>query len=306
MLQQKLIDFINEKAVDLNTQDDLAEYVASKISILNDYIDQKKELSEEQVDDILSEIVGYFTITLDIPLHAGMKILRARAYKTVHTETEVSELSYITEKKREIVTLGRLNKEKHSIYYGCIYFGKSDGINVAFSESNSEVGDTVNILYSETINEIKVRFIGVYNYVHRKSKPRFMPQEMYDYFEEAYEYQEKMYSESVFLACILTDAFFADILQRKNSGNLYKVTSKLFEIFTDSNSIDGIIYTSVKSEGDPVIALKPCSVDSKIKHISCDCYRITSDYGYAKYRALHTHKGSIDAKNKIIWSETNA
>ena len=309
ILEKHVTDLIDAKAVELNSEGDLAAYVSSKILILNDYINQKRELSEQQVDEILSELAGYFTITLDISIpidacvNGEVKFLRARTYKVVHCEEEVSELSHISEEKKEIVGLGRLNKEKQPIYYGCIYFTDTDGLNVAFAESNSEVGDTVNILRSKTIKEIKVRFIGIYNYVHRQSKPWFISPVMFEYFTKVYEYQEKNYTDSVFMACLLADAFFADILRRKNSGNLYKVTSKLFEIFSDSESIDGVIYTSVKSEGDPVIALKPSTVDSKIEHASCDCYRITNDFGYAKYRALHTHTGLINAENKIIWAE---
>lgn len=306
LLQEDIKNLIDKKASDLNPQGDLAAYVASKISILNDYIDQKRELTEQQIDDILSEIVGYFTTTLDFHINKGLRLLRARAYKVVHHETEVSELSCISQKNRDKATIGRLNREKQPVYYGCIYFSDTDGVNVAFSESNSEVGVTVNILRSETKSDIKVRYIGIYDYVHRQLKPRFMTEEIFDYFKEVYEYQEKKYSESVFLAYVLTDTFLADILRRKNSGNLYKVTSRLFEIFSDNKSIDGIIYTSVKSEGDPVIALKSCAVDLKIKHKSCDCYRIINDFGYAKYRAIHTHRGSISTENKIIWSKINA
>jgi hypothetical protein len=46
--------------VDLNPQGDLAHYVAKKISIVSDFIEGKRELSTQQIDDILSEIVGFF------------------------------------------------------------------------------------------------------------------------------------------------------------------------------------------------------------------------------------------------------
>jgi hypothetical protein len=104
---------------------------------------------------------------------------------------------------------------------------------------------------------------------------------------------------------MLCDAFLSDILRRKKSGNLYNVTSRLFPIFTENPEIDGIVYTSVKSEGDPVIALKTNSVDTKINHISCDSYRIINDYGYAKYHAIHTHCGSIN-NNSVKWTEISA
>ncbi|ENM5876018.1 hypothetical protein NTE03_004013 [Vibrio mimicus] len=303
MLSEEVKNLIDQKAADLNTQGDLAEYVTCKIRILNDYIDQKSELSEQQIEDILSELVGFFTTSLHIPLEAGTKILRARAYNTIHRESDVSQLSYISQEHSGKARLGRLNQEEQPVFYGCIYFSEKGGVNVAFSESNAEVGDTVNVLRSISTTDINVHYVGIYDHVHRQSKPRFMPTKMFDTFKEVYQYQSEQYTESVFLAHVLCDAFLSDILRRKDSGNLYKVTSKLLNIFSNSANINGIIYTSVKSEGDPVVALKTSTVDTKMNHESCDCYRITNDYGYAQYRALHTHFGEIKSDNSIVWSE---
>jgi hypothetical protein len=302
MLSQEVKKLVDDKVADLNSQDDLAAYVATKISILNDFIEQKRDMSDQLIDDILSEIVGFFTTTLHIPLEAHTKFLRARSYKTNHLETDVTKLSYIPLHLSDIATLGRLNREKQPVYYGCIYFGDNGGVTVAFSESNSEVGDSVNILRSTVLSDVNVHYVGIYDYVHRHCRPRFMPQEMFDYFTEVYKYQEEQFTESVFLAHLLCDAFLADILRRNESGNLYKVTSRLFSIFAERPEIDGIMYTSVKSEGDPVVALKTDSVNTKLQHDSCDSYRIINDYGYAKYRAVHTHSGSIN-DNSITWSK---
>jgi len=131
-----------------------------------------------------------------------------------------------------------------------------------------------------------------------------MTRAMFDYFTKAYKYQEDKFSKNVFLAYVLCDAFLSDILRRKESGNLYKVTSRLFSIYTADPEVDGIIYTSVKSEGDPVVALKTESVDTKLRHVSCDSYRILHDYRYAKYEAFHTYCGSIN-NNAIIWVKRN-
>jgi len=220
-----------------------------------------------------------------------------------YQETDVAKLSYISQQFSDRATLGRLNQEKKPVYYGCLYFEEEKAVNVAFSESNAEASNSVNILRSEVFTELKVYFVGIFDYVHRQCRPRFMPPEMFNYFTEVYQYQEEQFSESVFLAYVLCDAFLSDILRRKESGNLYKVTSRLFSIYTSSPEIDGIIYTSVKSEGDPVIALKTEAVDTKLRHVSCDSYRIIHDYGYAKYEASHTHRGSIN-NNAITWLET--
>ncbi|MFA0062480.1 hypothetical protein AB4370_22130 [Vibrio cyclitrophicus] len=303
MFNEEVKSLIDRKAVDLNSKGDLAGYVASKISALNGYIDGKFKLSEKQIDDILSELVGFFTTSLYIPLEAGTKLLRARAYSEIHHETDVSQLSYISEDNSDKARLGRLNQEKQPIYYGCIYFSEKGGINVAFSESNSNVGDTVNVLRSDVTKDINVHYVGIYDHVHRQSKPRFMSMYMFKFYSSVHQYQEQQYTESVFSAHVLCDAFLSDILRRKESGDLYKVTSKLLNIFCDSDEIDGIIYTSVKSEGDPVVALKTSTVDSKMSHKRSDCYRIINDYGYAQYQALHTHTGEIQGVNSIAWSK---
>lgn len=303
MLNEEVKNLIDRKAADLNSQGDLAGYVASKIGVMNDYIEQKRALSEQQIEDILSELVGFFTTSLHIPLEAGTKILRARAYNIIHRETDVSQLSYIAQENSDKARLGRLNQEGQPVFYGCIHFSEKGGVNVAFSESNSNIGDTVNVLRSIATADINVHYVGIYDYVHRQSKPRFISTDMFKIFNEVHQYQSQQYTESVFLAHLLCDAFLSDILRRKESGNLYKVTSKLLNIFSDSTDIDGIIYTSVKSEGDPVVALKTSTIDAKMNHQSCNCYRITNDYGYAQYRALHTHTGDIQSNNSIVWSE---
>lgn len=294
---------IDSKAEELNRQGDLAGYVASKIDLLNSYIDHEIELSDSQIEDMLSELVGFFSTSLHIPLDSGLKLLRARAYKTMYLEPNISQLSYIAEEYSDKVSIGRLNEMGHPVYYGCIYFSGNGGVNVAFSESNSKVGDTVNVLRSELINVINVYYVGIYDHVRRQSKPRFMPEEMFSLFCEVNEYQEQQYTKSVFLAHILCDVFISDILRRKENGNLYKVTSKLLNIFTDDDNTDGIIYTSVKSEGDPVVALKTSTVDEKMVHKSCDCYRIDHDYGYALYKAVHTHTGNIQCNNSVEWTK---
>ncbi|WP_210438094.1 hypothetical protein, partial [Vibrio crassostreae] len=81
---------IDSKAEDLNKQGDLAGYVASKIDLINSYINQETELSESQIEDMLSELVGFFTTSLHIPLEPGLKLLRARVHKTMHLESNVS------------------------------------------------------------------------------------------------------------------------------------------------------------------------------------------------------------------------
>lgn len=306
MLKNDLVELINAKAEDLNSQRNVAEYVSCIIRRLNNFIEEKIVLENSEIESYLDELAGYFTTTLYIPFAPKLKILRARLFDKKHLATDitdVSELSYIPEEKKDLVTLGRLNQAKEPIYYGCIYFDcLSGGVNVALAEINAKARQTVNILHSETTKELNVYFIGIYDYVYRRERPSFLTEEMFGYFRDVYNHQKEKYSEDVFLAHQLCDAFFSDILRKSEQGNLYKVTSLLSKLFLESNEVDGVIYTSVKAEGCPVIALKTESVDSKLSHKKAEHLQVQYDYGYAFYHAISTGMGKIKCNKKIEWS----
>ncbi|MBU4035549.1 MAG: hypothetical protein KKA35_03875, partial [Proteobacteria bacterium] len=275
------------------------------IKQLNSYIEGRINLSEERVSFLLDHLVGYYTITLDISLDKGLKILRAVKFNNLEEKPcfdEVSRLSYIPKNSSIIPSIGRLNKHGESIFYGCVYFDdKFGGYNIAFSEVNAIKNEKINILKSETSAEIKVNYVGIYDYIKRESKPYFLSEEMYLYFKTVYEYEEKMFDKYVFVAFQLCDAFFSDILRRKESDRLYLVTSILASHFLEGDRVDGLIYTSVKAEGSPVIAIKPLSVDSKISHKEAVSFEIQENYGYAMYKANPLYQGVVNGEG-INWS----
>jgi len=275
MLEKKVTNCIDRKAQELNIQGDVADTVSKKIQLLTQYINQETELTSKEIDETLSTLIGFFSTTLHIPLTAGTKFLRAVKNDNNSLENNVSKLSYIPIDISHLAKQGRLNRDGESIYYGCIYLNEIDGVNVAFSETSAEETHSVNILRSKSVEDLNVYFVGIYDYIHRGIKPRFISQELFSYFEDVYNYQEQHFSESAFLAHILCDAFLSDILRRKESGNLYEVTSLLPKTYLEGDHIDGLLYTSVKSEGNPVIAIKSNSVDLKLTHCSCDNYKTT-------------------------------
>ncbi len=301
MLDQKLISLIDKKATDLNTKGDVAKDVAVIIERLNDYIDERVDLTDSCIDRDLSTLGSYFLTSLHIPLDPGTKFLRARQFDLGKLERDVTELSYISAAKKHSARQGRFNSKGCPIYYGCIYFGVTGAVNVGFSEINAVSNTSINVLRSVNKTELNVYYIGIYDLVHRDCKPQFMPSEMFDIYKQVYNYQEQKFSSSAFIAHQICDAFFSDILRRKEHGNLYNVTSRLPIFFLEGSEIDGIIYTSVKAEGSPVVALKTKSVHDKFNHISCDAYQIVFDYGYARYQANHTHIGSISGAS-ICWN----
>lgn len=301
MLDKRTKELIDKKIILLNDQDLFCEYVSLVIKRLNNFIDGEISLTDSEVEGYLSNLISNFTTTLFMPIEPGMKILRARAYNSVHLEKKVEELSYITIDKSEIINIGRLNKEKESIYYGCVYSDDERGaINVAFAEINAKPTQAINILRSVTKCDINLYYIGIYDHVFKKIKPPFIKDDVYEYYCKVYQYQKERFTEDFFISHILCDAFFSDILRRPYSGNLYKVTSILAKIFIDDSNIDGIIYASVKSEGSPVVALKTTSIDKSVSHIKADSFHILSDLGYGLFRANHTDSGEIN-ENEITW-----
>jgi hypothetical protein len=280
-------------------------FVSTVINQINNYIEGRANLSEERICFILDHLVGNYTITLDIPLNKGLKILRAVKFNKIEEKpcfSKVSRLSYIPQNAEVTPPIGRLNKYGQSIFYGCIYFNDNfGGYNVAFSEVNSLKNEKINILKSETTAEIKVNYVGIYDYIKRESRPYFLSEEMYLYFKAVYEYEEKMFDKYVFVAFQLCDAFFSDILRRKESDRLYLVTSILASHFLEGDRVDGLIYTSVKAEGSPVIAIKPLSVDSKISHKEAVSFEIQENYGYAMYKANPLYQGVVNGED-INWS----
>ncbi len=300
MLNEKIKRLIEDKSNDLNNKSfSVSEKVADIIHKLNGYIDEKITLSDSKLESCIIELVGYFTTSFYIPISPGLKILRA--VKRQSDADNTTELSYIPSDVSIPKNIGRMNRSGVSRYYGCIYFNDvNGGINIGFSEINSEQKHLVNILRSTTVKELNVYYIGIYDFVRRQKQPDFIPHEVFDYFAKIYSYQNEKYTDDVFLAHQLCDAFFADILRRKKQDNLYLVTSILSDQFLEEDNIDGLIYTSVQSEDRPLIVIKPTSVDEKIIHTGADSFRIEYDFGYAFYRAVHLDQGTIEGK-KINW-----
>ena len=284
MIEENVKKLIIEKAKEMNP-DALyfCNFVSATIKQLNDYIEGRVNISEERVSCLLDHLVGYYTITINIPVDKGLKILRAVKFNSLEETpcfSDVSRLSYIPENSK-ITPFG--------------------GYNVAFSEVDALKNERVNVLKSETIDEINVNYVGIYDYIKRESKPYYLSEGVYSYFKTVYEYEKRLFDKYVFAAFQLCDAFFSDILRRKESGRLYIVTSLLASHFLEGDGVDGLIYTSVKVEGSPVIAIKPSSVDSKISHKDAISFKIEENYGYGMYNATTLFRGVVNG-DFINWT----
>ena len=90
-------------------------------------------------------------------------------------------------------------------------------------------------------------------------------------------------------------------MRRRESDRLYIVTSILASHFLEGDRVDGLIYTSVKADGSPVIAIKPSSIDSKVLHKEAISFEIQESYGCARYKAKPLYKGAVNGE-AIDWN----
>ncbi len=301
MLDKKITDYIDKVAREYNTDaKHHCEQVSLIIKKLNDYIDGNMELGNDEIEGLLDELVGYYTITLNFSLSKDINIVRAVKYEETNLEKpchpKVSRLSYIPNNLSHKSKIGRLNKKGDVIFYGCLS-NNDDGISVAFSEINIQEDEYVNILKSKLKNELMVRYVGVFDYYKRGVEPPF---KIHPNFKITYEYQRDKFNNYLMVAYQLCDAFFSDILRRKGNDRLYQVTSILASLFLDGNGTDALIYSSVQSEGAAVLAIKPCKVDEKLEHINALSMYIEKNYGYSIYEAPTLYNGAIKGDD-IEW-----
>lgn len=300
-------DYIDNVATELNQKAlECLNYVSAITKQLNSFIDGNLEISDKGIEERLDDLIGNFTITLDLPIPIDLHIIRARKFEEGKDEKpcfeDVSKLSYPPE---DFAPLGRCNKKGKSIFYACVCVDESAcRNNVAFSEVNALAGERINLLKSKSTQTINLRYVGIWNHVVRNVKPYFLHEAQWETYHDAYTCMKDKFHKDLLGAYYLCDAFFADILRRKGSERLYKVTSTLTAMYLEGTEADGILYTSVKSEGSPVVALSTKAVDTKLVHISTESFEVLKDYGYAQYSTKILYKGSIkEGEKNITWDK---
>ena len=306
-IDKNIIQIIDDSADKFNA---ISNHELSKVSTfikeLNGFISGTISLSHNGIEERLDYLIGYFTLTLDIQFSKKSFILRARKFEDGRDKNPcyktTAELSY---PPKNYVKLGRCNKDRESIFYGCLCGNEATGTETAFSEVRARQYERINVLRSEATEKLNLRFIGIWDHVLRDSKPYFLSDETWDLYKEVHKYMDNKFSYELFKSFLLCDAFFADIFHRKGTKKLYEVTSILSGMFLEGDKAeggkaDGILYASVENKGFPVVALSTKAVDDKLKHISAVCYEILGDYGYAQYKVKKLYDGLIDG-NTIKW-----
>jgi hypothetical protein len=297
VLEPSLVKLIDDKARE-DEGDACLSGVTFTILKLNQYLSSDIDLTLEQRRGLLDLLVGSFSITLDMPIE-DIKLIRALKVDQppfFHYYGNISELSYMANPTSTLPRLGRLNAVGTTLFYASIDNTPCDkSLRVTLSEIEANDGDKVNVLYSSVKPkfDLNVRYIGIWDYVVKNRKPYFLSQVAFDYYVAAHNEMKKKFSKNQLLAYQLCDAFFADVLSREGSDRLYKVTSILSDFFLQSGKADGILYSSVKAKGEPVIAISPSAVNAKVDHVHAKAITINQSYSYNYYDYKVTHNTII-------------
>lgn len=283
--------------------------LSTHIKQLNSYINNEIELSDSTIYNKLKWMFSKLSFHFIYELEENISLRRARKFEEKNTSTycfqNTKELSYIQDKDSEYATLQRLSKAKKPIYYGVISESNFIKFDTALSEINATELDYINILDSKLTKSLTTLYIGAFDLsVKGKEFPKWIHPLLADIYQEFSDKCKDEENPYLLESHILCSTFFADILSRKNEGNLYEVTSILASFILESKNIDSIIYESVQVKGAPCIVIKPKVVDEKIEHTDTISVQVKSNLGYGIYyvHELYTSE-SIEKNGDIVWKE---
>jgi hypothetical protein len=291
--------------------------IKSTIAKLDSYINNEITLSDAELRDHISILTNnslqYF---IGFPLDNKSYIARAVEYVDEHKQdfNYLKRHSYISGELIDKVKAGRANMSRESMLYACLATGL-ECVNATLSEVRAKTGRTYHVLLGEFLppeitkeensdefsNSLVVLAIGFGDYIR---KGIHLPWVITEKLNFTYRNFTERCNEHALLALQLCDAFICDLFKRDQSEALYKVTSGYVSALM-SYSCDGVIYPSVQVDGYPNLALKPESVDKKIKFREVIKLEILKEHGYGFYEANALQRGRVH-NGSIEWSPVNA
>lgn len=301
-LEPRLIKLLDQKARE-ECGDKALLYSSTYIQQLKDHINGTHKLTNNEIEAKMDYLAGCLTITLDNPLQE-LEFLRVRLCEGQNFGS-VEDLSYIKRTTDFFPKVGRLNQTGQALFYASVAVKQNDtALRVVFSETGAKELDRLYVLRSHQItgSELNLRIIGIWDQVRRDEKPYYLSKDVFAYYKKTREYMFQNFDPKLLSAYELTDRFFADILSRNGSESLYQATSALSSVFFDGKC-DGVLYSSVKAKGEPVVAILPSAVDAKVEHqFVCDV-SVQKCYGYEFFAYKTIAKtSSIDvATRKLSW-----
>ncbi|GAA0296058.1 hypothetical protein GCM10009128_13380 [Psychrosphaera haliotis] len=278
-LEPKLQALIEHKG-QVECGDTALLYSSTYIRQLTDHISGTCNLANHEIEAKVDYLAGCLTITLDHPLEE-LEFLRVRICEG-QKFGNVDDLSYIKRTTDTFPKAGRLNQIGQALFYASVAVKQDDtALRVVLSEAGAKELDRLNVLRSHQVtgSDLNLQVIGIWDQIRRNEKPYYLKEDTFDYYKMSREYMVQKFDPKLLLAYELTDRFFADILSREGRERLYQVTSALSHVFLSGNS-DGVLYSSVKAKGEPVVALTPQAVDDKLDHLFATDVAIEKSFGY--------------------------
>ena len=309
---KKTIEIRTSISVDKSI-DELIE-VSTLTKDLNDFIEGSLTLDDDKVYEIIKRLTSHFTLNLIIDLDSEIAFRRARKFeeeeesKIPYCFDNIQNLSYIPESDKHIVPLGRFNKKEEAMFYTTVHLKntKEQFFKTAISEINGTSLDYINILDSVPTKRLNTIYVGIFDYFVRNKKfPKVIEEHEKMISNVFYEFKDKCIDKNLialYESYILCSSFFSDIIKRKKSGNLYKVTSTLSSILLEDTKVDALMYESVEVTYEPSMVIKPNIVDNHIEHLNAYCFKITNDLGYGIYYLEEVNSCDI-VENNLIWKD---
>jgi len=302
-LEQSLVKLIDKKAT-VECGEKALLHSSTYIRQLNDHINGTCSLSNNEIATKVGYLAECLTITLDKPVQE-LEFLRVRLCEGPKFEY-AKQLSYIKDTTASFPSMGRLNKTGQSLFYAAIVVKQDDtALRVVLSEAGAKDLDRLNVIRFHQRNDcdLNLRIIGIWDQVRRNDRPYYLSKHVFDYYKNTKEYMDQKFDPRLLSAYELTDRFFADVLSRKGTEALYQVTSAVSSVFLDGNSCEGVLYSSVEAKGEPVVALKPQTVDGKLQHQWVSDIAVEQCFGYEFFQYKTLGKTvKIDSKDgKLVW-----
>lgn len=279
------------------------------VSALQAHWREETVLSPKNVRSLVGDLTCY-TLQMPIPIPLNEKMLFARAVRVTPEVgigyPNVSRLSYIPIGGKIVPAIGRLNRAGQSMFYACLG-ADANSMGAILSEARARPGDVFNILFSKTVSgtqklhpyddALQVTPVGMFDYI-RRGVPH--PFRLHDDYVNTYNALRAAICVEGMLALQLADAFITEALKHKETGQLYSITSEIAADCLTPEEVDGVIYPSTLFDGFPDVALKPSSVDRKLKSHSAVSIEVLESYGFGIFKTRTIGQGLIQ-EDRILW-----
>lgn len=307
-IQQQIL----AKASELNRNSSEHRAIVQEIvGELRAHVDGIRKLEETRIVSHVARLTAYtLGVPVSIPLSSNTLFTRGVKYSEDDGGVfyrKTSRLSYIPSEIAHKTRQNRLNKAGESIFYASLDT-QNASVSTVLAEIDANKDDVINLLYSVTRGDkpgaLHIMPIGIMDYF-RRGIP--VPFNLHPTFKEIYELLRKFANPIAMEAVHLCDEFMNSILTAKvsdkkneESFGLYDVTCALAKDFLSAPQLDGILYQSTKSSSFPNAALKPASVDEKLRYAGAAAYKIVDKLGEAQFTLRCLGNGIVE-DDQIIW-----